>query len=187
VAEWLRSGLQSRLHRFDSGRRLALTAYTAAEWSDLFVAAAGASAALAGLVFVAVSINLQRILALPGLPERALETLMLLFGVTVVSLLGLIPGQSETALGLELLVQSIIWIAVIVPLVVKTLPGPDDPRGWYVSRIGLVAPALVSFAVGGISVLAGSGGGLYWTAAGIVAALVAGVANAWVLLVEIQR
>jgi hypothetical protein len=23
VAEWLRSGLQSRLHRFDSGRRLA--------------------------------------------------------------------------------------------------------------------------------------------------------------------
>jgi glutaredoxin len=25
VAEWLRSGLQSRLHRFDSGRRLALT------------------------------------------------------------------------------------------------------------------------------------------------------------------
>jgi ketosteroid isomerase-like protein len=25
VAEWLRSGLQSRLHRFDSGRRLAVT------------------------------------------------------------------------------------------------------------------------------------------------------------------
>jgi hypothetical protein len=25
VAEWLRSGLQSRVHRFDSGRRLSLT------------------------------------------------------------------------------------------------------------------------------------------------------------------
>src|SRR3954468_6189702 len=30
VAEWLRSGLQSRLHRFDSGRRLALQSGVAA-------------------------------------------------------------------------------------------------------------------------------------------------------------
>lgn len=34
-----------------------MDAYDATAWTDLFVAAAGASAALAGLVFVAVSIN----------------------------------------------------------------------------------------------------------------------------------
>jgi hypothetical protein len=164
-----------------------LTAYTPSEWSDLFVAAAGASAALTGLVFVAVSINLERILAFPGLPERAMATLMLLFGVTVVSILGLMPGQSDTALGVELLVQSVVWIAAITPLVLKSLPGPDDPRRWLVSRIGLVMPGLLAFTVGGISLLAGSGGGLYWTAAGIVATLVGGVVNAWVLLVEILR
>ena len=38
-------------------------AYDPSEWTDLFVATAGASAALAGLVFVAVSINLERILS----------------------------------------------------------------------------------------------------------------------------
>jgi hypothetical protein len=49
-----------------------LAAYSASEWGDLFVATAGASAALAGLVFVAVSINIERILEFNDLPERAL-------------------------------------------------------------------------------------------------------------------
>jgi hypothetical protein len=36
--------------------------YSSAEWESLFLAEAGASAALAGLLFVALSINLERIL-----------------------------------------------------------------------------------------------------------------------------
>ena len=87
-----------------------MTAYDTAAWSDLFVATAGASAALAGLVFVAVSINLERILEFAGLPERALQTLLLLLGVVVVSIIGLIPGQSDTALGAELLAAGLIEI-----------------------------------------------------------------------------
>jgi modulator of FtsH protease len=39
---------------------------------------AGASAALAGLLFVAVSINVERIVHYKGLPERGVETLALL-------------------------------------------------------------------------------------------------------------
>ena len=48
-----------------------MPAYSAAEWESLFVAEAGASAALAGLLFVALSINLERILKGIGLPGRA--------------------------------------------------------------------------------------------------------------------
>ena len=55
-----------------------MTAYEPSEWTDFFVASAGASAALAGLVFVAVSINVERILQFRGLPERALATVLLL-------------------------------------------------------------------------------------------------------------
>lgn len=43
-----------------------MIAYDPSEWSDLSVASAGASAALAGLVFVAVSINSERILQFEG-------------------------------------------------------------------------------------------------------------------------
>lgn len=79
-----------------------MVGFDPASWSDLFVACAGASAALAGLVVVAVSINVDQILKFEGLPQRALSTLLLLLVVVVVSILGLAPGQSSTALGVEL-------------------------------------------------------------------------------------
>jgi hypothetical protein len=84
-----------------------VTAYNPSQWTELFVASAGASAALTGLVFVAVSINIDRILRLAGVPERALVTLLLLLGVLVVSLVALVPELSRTALGLLLLGQAL--------------------------------------------------------------------------------
>lgn len=53
-------------------------------WERFLVAQVGASAALAGLVFVSVSINLARILSSGGLPESALEALVLLLAVLVI-------------------------------------------------------------------------------------------------------
>jgi modulator of FtsH protease len=41
--------------------------------------------------------------------------------------------------------------------------------------------------VGAVSLIAGSGGGLYWIAAGVITTIFAAVVNAWILLVEILR
>jgi hypothetical protein len=84
-------------------------AYSSEPWAELFVGVAGASAALTGLLFVSLSINLDRILADPWLPRRAGLTLMLLFEVLVIAIVGLVPGQSGTALGAELLVVGCLW------------------------------------------------------------------------------
>jgi hypothetical protein len=163
-------------------------AYDPAEWHDLFVASAGASAALLGLLFVAVSINLERILAYEGLPERALETLLLLLSVLIVSIVGLIPAESTVALGLELL-----FVAAVVAVIVLRLPGTQaqdtgkEPTQWRLSRVGVRLMGTLPLLFGSLSVLFEAGGGLYWIAAGIVLAIVGAVANAWVLLVEILR
>lgn len=162
-------------------------AYDTSEWTELFVASAGASAALAGLVFVAVSINVERILQFPGLPERALETVLLLLAVVLVSLMGLIPGQSATALGIELLLVGLALAAMIVKQSTKTLPEGSPTTSHLLGRLLLWAGGTVPFVVGGASLIAETGGGLYWVASGILLGIVGGVANAWVLLVEILR
>jgi hypothetical protein len=164
-----------------------MTAYDPSQWSDLFVATAGASAALAGLVFVAVSINIERILEFPGLPERALETILLLMAVLLVSIVGLIPGQSHVALGLELLVVSLAIGGAIfrLPTARSDPKGERRRRQW--SRWGIRIAAIVPLLVAAVTLLAESGGGLYWLAAGVAFAVSGAIANAWVLLVEILR
>src|SRR5690242_16811419 len=101
-----------------------MTAYDASAWTDLFVASAGASAALTGLLFVAVSINLDRILSLEGAADRALATLLLLLLAVVVSLVGLIPGQSAGALGAEVLGLGVFFGAFIARFVAASVPNP---------------------------------------------------------------
>jgi hypothetical protein len=67
-------------------------AYDPETWHDFFIAAAGAAAALSGLIFVAVSINLRDILAEEKkigssyLTGRALESLVALLIVLGISL-----------------------------------------------------------------------------------------------------
>jgi hypothetical protein len=63
------------------------------EWSDFFVAELGAAAALTGLVIVGISINVTRILAMPGLIGRAAETLIAPTGLLVISTFALVPHQ----------------------------------------------------------------------------------------------
>jgi modulator of FtsH protease len=165
-----------------------VTAYDPSQWTDLFVATAGASAALAGLVFVAVSINLEQILSYEGLPERALETILLLIGVLVVSILGLMPGQSAVALGLEMLMLGLGLIAAVFRLpAARDQETGDEPIRWRASRLGVRALGTIPFAIGGLSLVLEAGGGLYWVAAGVILAISGGVTNAWVLLVEILR
>src|SRR4051812_50093971 len=87
------------------------------DWHDFFLAAAGAAAVLAGLVFVGLSINLEMIMSNPayGLPGRALEALVLLVAVLIVTILLLVPAQGTVLVGAEVLAVGVVdWTAVVI-------------------------------------------------------------------------
>jgi modulator of FtsH protease len=165
-----------------------MSEYHPEEWVEFGVALAGAAAVLAGLVFVSVSINLDKVLEIHGLPGRAGESIVMFAGVLILSVCLLMPGQSRTALGVELLVGGVLLMALLVLIALPGLNRPTrQPLSWRVTRIVLALAASVPVIVAGVSLLAESGGGLYWLAAGFILALAAGIGNAWVLLVEVVR
>ena len=162
-------------------------AYATAGWETFFAAEVSAAAALTGLLFVAVSINLTRILAFPQLPGRAAETLLMLVGVLVVSTLSLVPGQSRVALGAEILTVGLCVWAVPVVMQLRLGHVPGAPRRWMTTRVVTHQLGSLPTLAAGVSLLAGAGGGLYWLLPGILLSIGGSILNAWVLLIEIQR
>lgn len=162
-------------------------AYTTAGWENFYFAEVGASAALVGLLFVAVSINLTKIIAVKTLPTRATEALMLFVDVLFIGTFALVPGQSTEVLGVEILAMGIMsWLVCITTQVVGgALPGLA--RRWFILRVVSTQLATVPMIIAGASLFTGSGGGLYWTVPGVIASFLAAIYDAWVLLVEIHR
>jgi hypothetical protein len=157
-------------------------------WQSFFTAQVTVGAALTGLVFVALSINLKQILAYQGLAGRAGEALLVLLVPVFAGLAGLLPQSSLRALGAEILgVNLIAWAAVSAIILKGHKAMKARPWNEYVIRIvGAQAAVLPGVVAGGL-LLAGGPGGLWWQAAGAGACIAVGVGDAWVLLVEILR
>jgi hypothetical protein len=164
-----------------------VTPYQPAAWHDLFAALAGAAAALTGLIFVAVSINLTQILKYRALPVRAAETLSVLGGLLLLGVFVLVPGQSRAALGIEILLLGTLLAAVLLYWRLRLPRTAGEPWIWTVAPLAVILAGTVPMIVAGISLLAAAGGGLYWLVAEIVLGLTGAMVNAWILLVEIQR
>jgi hypothetical protein len=162
-------------------------AYDPVGWHDLFVAEAGASAAFAGLLFVAISINLRQIIAIATLPARAAAALGALILALAVSVLSLVPGQSRTALGLELLaVATPVW--VITTWGHLRLGRSEHQSFWqHTSDAVLAQLAVLPIVCAGISMVAGVGGGLYWLVPALIFVFITAAVKGWVLLVEVVR
>jgi len=157
-------------------------------WESFFLGQLGATAALGGLLFVAISINVAKIVEVGGLADRALLALLVLLAVLVVSGLMLMPDQSPRAMGIEVVAVMLATAAVGTCLGLRGLRNTELQHRSHMIQalVGFELACLISFA-GGVILLFGGEAGLYWLAVGMCVAIVKAVSDAWVFLVEINR
>jgi hypothetical protein len=158
------------------------------EWQTFFSVQAECAATLTGLVFVAVSINLTKILTSPGLPGRAAESIAQFLQVFFICSAGLIPGQKAMALGLEAVVVRLLsWLLQILSQVRYARSRSGHPKWWLIARALKTHIGSLPLFVASLYLLDGSAAGLAWLVPGFLLSFLAGVVNAWILLIEINR
>jgi hypothetical protein len=158
------------------------------EWQTILAVQAGAAATLTGLVFVAVSINLPRIVETPGLSGRAAESILHFLQVFFVCTAVLIPRQPMTPLAFEILAFALVsWALQVTAQMRYAKSRSGHPRVWLIVRIVQTQLASVPFFVAALLLFLGQPAGVFWLLPGFVFSFVAGVGNSWVLLIEILR
>lgn len=158
------------------------------QWSPFFIAEVGAAAALAGMLFVALSINLAEIVKDPVLPGRALETVATLTGALLTASLMLLPEQDPPFLGIELVVvAAAVWLLVSSLEVRRWRVIEAQYRSTLPAQVALGQLATVPAIVAGALLVSDQPAGYAVLAVGILMSFVTAIVNAWVLLVEILR
>ena len=168
-----------------------ITIFEALEaWKDLLVATAGASAALAGLVTVAIATNIGEILKYPWLPPRAAASIGLLVLVLVVSVAGLMRPQTLVWFGIETFgFAAVTWLitarAAWTRLATRRIH--ERPVAQLSQEIGLYQVGVLPFVIGAVLLMMNDTSGMFWIAGGMIAAVVISMTNTWVLLIEVLR
>jgi hypothetical protein len=157
------------------------------QWNDFFVMVGSGAAALAGLIFVAMSINHHIIIGNRTHKNRAINMLSGFTAIFMASGAALMGNQSSVMLGVEWL---ILWVIATVIFI----------RGYTVairsgaSMIGLNAPRLgggtlcyLAEVIGAILLIAGNGLGLYIAAIGIIVLFAFLISGAWLLMIGIYE
>src|SRR5271169_6193065 len=108
------------------------------QWQSHLAMQASAAATLLGLVFVAASINLARIVSTPALPGRVLETVVQFVQVLFIAMLMTIPQQLSTTLAIEVLTVAFLsWAFQVIAFARYHRAHLGNPRWWLMVRMAL--------------------------------------------------
>jgi hypothetical protein len=157
------------------------------QWSNFFVMVGGGAAALAGLIFVAMSINPEGIIRNTTHKNRAINMLSGFSAIFMACSLALMGNQTLVALGLEwLFLWAIATIIFVRGYVVALRSG--------MSSIGLTRPRLaggtmcyLAEVIGAIFLVLGQSIGLYIAAVGAVVLFAFLISGAWLLIIGIYE
>lgn len=156
------------------------------EWDTFAVIVGGSAGALVGLLFVAISIHAGRIAESADLRGRAAQTLVIFAALLLIALLLVVPEQSQRVLGVEFLVLA-VFVAVALILLDRLARNTDSPRG-VASTVKNVNPSTLTalgIAIAGGLMVAGVEWADFVLVPVICAAMVGGLASAYLLLTKL--
>lgn len=157
------------------------------QWNNFFVMVGGGAAGLAGLIFVAMSINPESIIRNDTHKNRAINMLTGFSAIFMACSLALLGNQSLVALGFE---WFFLWLIATVIFI----------RGYVIairsgtSSIGLNAPRLAGGTLcylaeltGAIFLILGHGAGLYIAAIATIVLFAFLISGAWLLIIGVYE
>jgi hypothetical protein len=157
-------------------------------WDNFFVAEVGASAALAGLLFVGISINMSKILAYASLPNMAMRALILLVSILIAASILLIPGQAAEWLGAELAGLGVAVFAFTSWASMTSLRrSAAEYRSGAAFMTATVMGTTLLYPLAGVVILLVGLIGVYLLVPAILLSFAIAIFDSWVLLVEINR
>jgi len=160
-------------------------AYKPELWRDLFEMVALAAVTLTGFVSVGLSINIRTIVDTPAHLARAREALIALTVLLTVAIFVLIPEQGRVALGVELVVLSVLVLGVILRLQSGTLHRlPARSRRSWRRRLAGLDSSIFAITMAGVGLVTGRLGGILWLLPTILICLVWSTYNAWSLAID---
>lgn len=155
-------------------------------WHDFFVMVGGAAAVLTGLVFVAMSLNVNVIANDATHRYRAIGTLSGITSAFVISALALMGRQGHVAVGAEWLLVAAIAAGVYVYGYVQAVRLGGSPRWLSSGRVVVASSCYVVELVGAALLIAGRKAGLYIASASMIILLAFMISGAWLLIIGVS-
>jgi hypothetical protein len=168
-----------------------VTANDILAWSGFFEVVAQTGATLAGLLFVGLTISIEHVIAARGYLSRGFTALALQFEILIVGVFGLVPAQSATALGAELIFAG-VGVLAGVSAFARNFPEDEKStvlatRGPRLIRATLTVVATLFPVIAGAGLIAGWHGALYWLIPAVIASVYLSIGYAWIFAIEIPR
>ena len=152
-------------------------------WHDFFLMVGGGAAALAGLVFVDMSINLKIIIQDGTHKNRAIGTLVGYTAVFMVCAFALIARQPYPWFGVEWLMISVVAVYIYVRGLVRVQERGGSGFGSSNLRIFVGIAGYAAQIIGSLLFIVGYAAGPYIASIAMVLSFASLISGAWLLMV----
>jgi hypothetical protein len=152
-------------------------------WSNFFLLVGTGSAALTGLVFVAISVNLKGVLKDATHTYRAINMLSGFTAVFILSSFALMGHQTNQTLGLEWLLVSLFAAAINTNGYIRGFSSGGSRYALGFVRVAGGSACYLGQIIGSIMFYFGAGAGIYVGAIGIIVNFYFLVSGSWLLIV----